>query len=480
MPKLKDLRIGALAAESDEELFAYFVVTPDAETIVRERIGLVLGRKGSGKTALFRQGEELLQQFGLGHVSVIRLNMDDHAWGAFKDFKELGLSTEHAATVSWQLALLLQLAVALSGSQQHGWSAAARDDVKVLREFIRDNFGEIRPSLAKSSKMIGQISALKVGAFGTALEAQWRNENTARELVPGLVDTISQHLKGPLHESAWLFMLDQLDESWDGTADKKQLLVGLVKAVKRINDDFGWRGDPIQGARAVAFLRTDIYEALSFDDKDKLRDTVKEISWSFEELSKMLESRLRLPASSIFESKATTHKGRIAKGSLSHLVNRTFMRPRDLLQFFQAIRSDHPSEERITKRMVEKTEPRYSRDKVDDLRQEYRRGAPWIDAALDALKQGSNKFESRAAVEERLATRIDSDSLKEWRISVDDLIDWLTEISVLGAAPRQVRRQKIRFRCEGDNVSIEGDSTVWVHPALFLGLSLTEPRPRRG
>jgi energy-coupling factor transporter ATP-binding protein EcfA2 len=126
---LKDLRFGELAAESDDKLFDYFVVTPIAERIVTRNVGLVLGRKGSGKTALFRQAEELLKQFGHGQVKVVRLNMDDHAWSAFRDFQTLGLSREHAATVSWQLALLLQLAWAMVEDTTRPWSVGAQADL---------------------------------------------------------------------------------------------------------------------------------------------------------------------------------------------------------------------------------------------------------------------------------------------------------------------------------------------------------------
>lgn len=253
--------------------------------------------------------------------------------------------------------------------------------------------------------------------------------------------------------------------------------------MKRVNDDYGWRefGDDsgVAGVRAIAFLRTDIYEALHFDDKDKFRDTVAEISWTHEQLRDMLQQRLRSVAvDEIFETRTNQRKGRIPKGSFNYLVSRTFMRPRDLLQFLLQLKSDHRDAEKITKGRVDDSEVAYSRNKVDDLRNEYRRGAPWIVPALDALKQGPNKFDSRRELEERLEKRIDN-SLSICGLSISDLVDWLTEVSVLGAAPRRVATQTIRFRCEGDAVSLEGDSTAWVHPALFRGLALSEPRQSR-
>lgn len=479
---LRELRLGTLAAESDRDLFEYFLVTPIAKAIVTQNIGLVLGRKGSGKTALFRQGEELLKEFDLSEVDVVRLNMDDHAWAAFQDFRTLGLGEEHAATVSWQLALLLQIAIAVAQRPMDSWSRDALEDVRVIRQFLEDNFGELSPSLAKSNRLIGQLGSLKVSAFGSGLEATFEAEGARkRDLVPGLTDALAQHLVAPMHDGSWLLLLDQLDESWDGSDDKKSLLVGLLKAVKRLNDDFGWYTDPHRGVRAIAFLRTDIHEALDFDDKDKLRDMTIQINWSHEQLRDMLQARFgNVGVDDIFDSKTVQKKGRIPKGSFNYVVSRTFMRPRDLLQFLIGIRNAYPDSGVITKAIVEEVEPDYSRDKLDDLRQEYRKGAPWVDSALDALKQGPNKFDSRVELEDRLSSKFDKGKFDAKRMaSISDLVDWLVEASVLGSAPRQVRTETIVFRCEGRPVSLEGESTAWIHPALFSGLSLSEPRTAR-
>ena len=478
---LSDYDFGELAAESDKKLFDYFVVTPIAETVVNKNIGLVLGRKGSGKTALFRQTEELLEKFEKPGVRVIRLNMDDLAWAALADFRALGLSAEHAATVAWQLALLLQLSAHVAAEPYNRWSKAARRDADVLRGFVRDNFGEITPDLTKSSKLIGQVQSLKVGAFGAEIESSFTAGGEARELAPAITSALSSHLVAPLRDSAWLVVLDQLDESWDGSQDKRDLLIGLLKAVKRLNDDFGWEEDPLRGVRALAFLRTDIHDALAFDDKDKHRGSRIEIKWTHDQLREMLQTRIGADELDwIFESKTSQRKGRIPKGSFNYFVSRTFMRPRDLIQFLTEVQNLFPDEGTISKRIVVEAEKAYSRDKVDDLGNEYRKAAPWVDAALSGLKQGPNKFDSRADLEAHLSGKITASTLASTGVAtVSDLVDWMIETSVLGAALRKTATETIRFRCEGDSVSLEGDSTAWVHPALFSGLALYEPRTSR-
>lgn len=346
---------------------------------------------------------------------------------------------------------------------------------------MADNFGEVAPQLPKSSKLIGQVQSLKVGAFGSGIEAAFKSGQEPRELAPALTDAITQHLVAPLQDSAWLVLLDQLDESWDGSDSKKDLLVGLLKAVKRINDNFGWRSDPIRGARAIAFLRTDINDSLRFDDKDKHRSSQIEISWTHEQLREMIQSRVGLnEVDDLFDTRTSQRKGRIPKASFNYLVSPTFMRPRDLIQFLIELQKADPDATTISKKSVEGTERTYSRDKVDDLRNEYRKAAPWVDDALDALKQGPNKFDSRSELVAHLTAKTPQTHLAGSAIkNVDGLVDWMIETSILGAALRKVATETIKFRCEGDPVSLEGDSTAWVHPALFAGLSLSEPRASR-
>ncbi|WP_400994813.1 P-loop ATPase, Sll1717 family [Agromyces sp. GXQ0307] len=478
--RLVDLDFGDPSAESDERLIEHFIFTPLAEQLATRKIGLVVGRKGSGKTALFRGGEELFKKYNRP-ANVIRLDMNDLTWGAFADYKNLGLTAEHAATAAWHLALLVQVAAQVVAADYKHWSRESQPDVAVLTTFIRDNFGDITPSLAKSSALIGQISGLKIGAFGASLEASFRGEPSAREIAPALSDAIAQHLIAPMNDSPWIILVDKVDDAWDASQDKKSLIVGLIKAVKRINDDFGWRDEPFRGLRAIAFLRTDIYDVLAFDDKDKHRASTIQISWRHEELREMLQRRLgeNLELDDIFETRTQQRGGRIPIGSFNYLVSRTFMRPRDLIQFLSEIQTAAPDAEKIRRGAVQAAEVEYSKNKVDDLLNEYRRAAPWVEDAFNALRFGPTKYGSRSEVLSRLSD-IDTAQLQSRGMrGLEELADWMVEESVLGSSLRQGVNAPRQFRCEGAQVQLREDRPAWVHPALVLGLALTEPRAAR-
>lgn len=479
--ELRELDFGAAAAESDDRLSEYFIDTPVAESIALDRIGLVVGRKGSGKTAIFREFDGVLQRHGLSAISTLRLDLDDHAWRAFSDFEKLGLSTEHAATVSWELAILLQVAAMVGDADRTGWSRKAFDASVALKRFVQENFGEVNPQLSDSSALIGNLQSLSLSAFGAGVA--FETDGAEPDIAPAVVDLLADTVRPALDVMPCMVLLDQLDDSWDGTERQRSLLVGLLKAVKRINDRFGWSrdDDALRGLRVVAFLRTDIHEALSFDDKDKHRDSLIEITWTHERLAELIQQRLPegVELDAIFESQTSQRKGRMAKGSFNYLVSRTFMRPRDLISFLSTIRSTGLDTTVIDKQLVEAAESRYSREKVDDLRQEYRRGAPWIDPTLDALRQGPNKFDSRSDLEMRVSRVFTADS--DYLVSTPaELVDWMVDISIVGTAPRAKATETIRFACEGDPVALTDDRAAWIHPALFRGLALTEPRDRRG
>lgn len=93
---------GEVDAESDARLSDYFV-----DTGVLKRLGdgsrqFVIGRKGSGKTALFQQA-----QISLKGSHFIPMEFSDYAWEQHKAIKELGLPAEGTYTASWIFTFLI-------------------------------------------------------------------------------------------------------------------------------------------------------------------------------------------------------------------------------------------------------------------------------------------------------------------------------------------------------------------------------------
>ncbi len=126
------LDLGASDAESDRRLGEYFVTTPYVEEALSGRRTLFLGRKGSGKSALFRQFPPLVAEAGR-ELSVVPITPDNYAWRALKDYRERGLSNQAAHRTAWKLTLAVQIASALVEVNYR--SRIAEDAAAALREF---------------------------------------------------------------------------------------------------------------------------------------------------------------------------------------------------------------------------------------------------------------------------------------------------------------------------------------------------------
>lgn len=101
---LASVDFGRLDAESDVNLLEYFLDTGLVGRIRDEGAKLVVGRKGSGKTALFRYLEHTLD------AVVVPLDLDEYVWELHRGFVEQGLSGERAYAASWRLLIYVSAA----------------------------------------------------------------------------------------------------------------------------------------------------------------------------------------------------------------------------------------------------------------------------------------------------------------------------------------------------------------------------------
>src|SRR5689334_7377692 len=99
---IKGVDFGRLEAEADPNLFRYFIDTGVFEKLVSGAKYFVIGRKGSGKTALFRHATTT----AMGRPAVHLDFGSDYSWESHKQIVESGLPAESAHVASWRFTLL--------------------------------------------------------------------------------------------------------------------------------------------------------------------------------------------------------------------------------------------------------------------------------------------------------------------------------------------------------------------------------------
>lgn len=336
-----DSPFGEIDAESDARLGEYFISTPAFAALVEQRRYVAIGRKGSGKTAIYRELRDRTEP----DFASIGLSFAGYPWGAHSTVASAVASATERFVDSWRFLILVELAKLAIRDQ------ASRDPevTRMLREFIEKTWGqaefspteffgkthyelvgEFRPSFQGASLGSVERKVVERSRLGETLNAtlSWLETAVSRVLVPG---------------HRYFVLFDDLDKGYDRPDDEyKQRIIGLLLAAYRTSV---WAGEVGVQARAVVFLRTDIFDELAFSDRNKIYDNgLIDVRWTEAEtgpnsLRTLMCERIRTRASvgskedpwdAIFDS---AEKMRGTTSKFRHMARRTYLRPRDIIKF---------------------------------------------------------------------------------------------------------------------------------------------------
>lgn len=349
-----------VSAETDTELQSYFVQTPELEKILDSKYWLVLGRKGTGKTAIFKYLESSHPD-DIGNNHVISLNFKDYPWPAHKLYKELLAGELSAYQKSWRFLFFVKLLSKLIKIKEvNGESLTS--DLKWAKKYINNIFGNPDPSLmevlfsklAKLKTLKGPSADLEDIDFNLG-EVSFEEVADNKELQNSLrinAFTLLSHFerifKSNVGDHKFFIILDQLDENWltDEIAEYSKVLINLINVCRNISTETSIN----KNLKVIPFLRTDIYDTLRFNDKNKLfQDAAIEISWNNESLDDMFFERIKkykpieTKLSSSKKSGSLFEAAFVRQGTppFKFITRRSFFRPRDVIVYFNKIRECH-------------------------------------------------------------------------------------------------------------------------------------------
>jgi len=128
-------------------------------------------------------------------------------------------------------------------------------------------------------------------------------------------------------------------------------------------------------------------------------------------------------------------------------------------------------EEGGTKDDIRAAEERYSKWKVDDLRQEFEKTFPDFGRLLECLRQQVHRYDSLAELEGVLRER-DPALVEEH--GTRRLIEILFDYSVIGI--RIANQGSTRFKAEDSELMLPSSGAAYVHQSLYKGLAIRETR----
>jgi hypothetical protein len=385
---LERIDLGDIAAENEiRALDSYFVPTAQYQQAKRGHARLVVGRKGSGKTALFYSLRSTYRPL-MNHL-VLDMKPEGHQFKKLREAVLTGLPPgvqQHVLTAFWNYLLVTEMAHQILHHEQN-W--AYRDmRLQVPFDKIRMCFNE--PDDAEpgdfSERLLSLVDEI-IEKSGTLMSLSSTSEITElihKKPIRDLNDAITSYLKTSRRD-VWL-LFDNLDKGWavqSAHSEDILLLRALLEATRKLQRQFESRDVDLF---SVVFIRNDIYQHLILEPADRGKETAALLDWNDSDLFKDIISRRISQSTGIdrpFDELWATFFVPHLKGedSFQFILSRTLMRPREVLRFIRdcintAINNKH---EKVTEEDILKAQSVYSAEALVDISLEMRDVKPQYD-----------------------------------------------------------------------------------------------------
>jgi hypothetical protein len=372
---LQKLDIGDIAAENEiHPLASYFVETGPFSEARRGHARLVVGRKGSGKTAIFYALQHVFG--GTGSRTIVDLKPEGHQFAKLRETVLARMTPgvqEHTLAAFWTYLLFVELAGTIC---RHERSWAVRHPERSERfhavEIAYQKCGTVEES-DFSERLLLLVERLS-GEYATNPGPIMRPETTGALFagdIKELEETLSTYL---IEKSEVWFLIDNLDKGWPtsrSTSEDILILRTLLEATRKLQRQIEKRK---VNFHCLVFLRNDIYDHLLAQTSDKGKDTVIKLDWSDAELFKEIYRR-RVEVTGLVSGKFETAWRTVfdpavgTRDSFTYIVERTLARPRDFLGFVHlaievAVNRGH---DRVLENDLRQAEKRYSEDMLKML-----------------------------------------------------------------------------------------------------------------
>lgn len=510
MDILSWISFGKVSAERDDELIHYFFDSGVLKSVIDSPTSfLVLGRKGAGKTAVFRFLSENPYPFIGKDNILVPLSFDDYNWNIHSQLVNPQKAESLTYRQSWKYVIYTECIKAAKLWHENKGTPVPTT-IKKACDLLEKLYGTPIPSLSsvigKKLLNLASFRLPKIGANiedgsigGITLEGgeitfeQLKTEHKLKEQLSDNIEILIEFFETAIINASkdlpiFYICFDRVDEAWDEVSYEvsKRVIAGLVSASDAITAHIN------KTIRPIVFLREDIFETLSINDANKLReDCGALLSWNRADLNNLILKRINHfankngiePISNI-ESLFDRQEMRQRARPLNYILKRTMMRPRDIITFLNRIIlamkekvNDPFSEEaksfdKLEVESIYAAEPGYSDWLKQEIIDEWKVQKPIIKVALDAIQNNGSTNITQA----QLVTEISKLDGEFQEAEINSILKFLYEISILGFKVGESFEWK--YKCFYPSQGFIESDEYKLHDGLIRSLNVKEPRER--
>lgn len=523
--------IGEPAAEDDDDyLFTTFFENYAYRTIAE--VGgpkfLLVGRTGTGKTAILRrleQDHERLIRADPAELSLQYISNSD----ILKFFENAGVKLDLFYQLLWRHVIateLIKYHFRLEDEQRtqqffakvsNWFNQKRRRALEYMQSFGSDFWLETDARITQvTQKFEGELNASLAGLNGIGPDIGARvaaSEEQKKEVVARaqrVVDNV--HLQQLSEVIDWLdeevfndsrrphyVLIDDLDLNFASGQTKLWLIRALIETCKKFKK--------ASNVKIVVAIRSDLLERVFEETRDegfqeeKYKGNILSIEWLPGELKEIVDRRLResirrqysqakLGFSDIFPERINQ------SDSFSYMAQRTLLRPRDIIAFVNECIEQAVGSDRVTTAAIRKAEEPYSLHRFNALRDEWRGQYPLLDKTCRPLIGKPRRFPVHSLSREEIGDLMldlatspgaDADRLGALAIQVGsydgarsdefqlEWLDALFKVGVLGVKTDAGTPVKWNYRGRQtlNSADVNSASMLYVHPMLWRRLAIS-------
>lgn len=352
--KIRKIDFGEIDGYGDPNLEKYFLDNGYWDKIIDSNIFFVVGKKGTGKSAIYQMIERESHSKGC-----LVVNKD---FGEFPFEKLLNLQDDNFAKPNqyqtiWKNVIfnLLVQAIAKLPEEQNEYYR----EIKSYKDMYLGNAIDLHKDIvSKAVKQQGSLLAHGIGVGReeeTQCDYKYRDDNITT-INAALCELLEKYFITTNSEAKIVIQFDRLDDNYNQYQDIEeyyQAIISLFKAVYNYNQSL--RSKSVTNVKIVLYIRSDILKAMASRDAESARwdDFRLNLDWNVNnmrdiydsDLYKMVMKRIVVSCPELSGKNfneifiANTDMKEDYKGGdlFKSLVLQTLFRPRDLIKLLKTL-----------------------------------------------------------------------------------------------------------------------------------------------
>lgn len=483
---IKRIDFGDIDGYGDPNLDHYFLDSDYFEKVVNKKTFYVIGKKGTGKSAVYRMIKE--QSMEKGFI------VENKDFGDFPFEKLLTLSDDNFPKPN-QYQTVWENLICNIFSKLISNNPVFDDDknlyFKTIDEYAKTCIGNIvdmhkdivtrtqKTSMGLSYKGIeGNNEIEKALSIGSGI-------NNITQINSALQQTILEYFKTCADNRKIIIQFDRLDDNYNqyqNIDEYYQCIISLFKVVYKINQSF--RAANITNAKVVLYLRSDIFRELGKKDAESARWSdfcifinwaiVNRIDWENPLLLQMIDKRIYyslkepdITFKELFDNE--TINLRNSQGRLldvfHYIVEKTMHRPRDFIQFCKYIQEECCSTNTLYFRTIKNAEKKYADWLVNsEIANEINPIIKDTDSLYEMLKLFGQKPFSLNELSKQMHY------LKSSKMDNLSLATYLYDIGIVLNVDTKSKPIKFRSSFRNDG-KFDRNQKMKIHPGVWIGIN---------